>query len=240
MALSLPPSSIRQQAAWSALFEIYDQLPDGWVLAGGQAVYLHAIERRAGSVRPTEDADTILDVRAYPGMLLTFTTVLDELGFSSAGESLSGHQHRWIRGQAVVDVLIPRGTGRRNESRCGFSGGTTIPTPGGQIAVDRSEKLEVVCGGKSGMVNRATFLGCLIGKAAAMRIIHDPNSKRHVDDFLNLASVLRPRDLRGVAIGTAERGHLTNMLGLLANNPNWLLQSPESQLGLSRLRIFLS
>lgn len=42
-----------QQEARQAVFEIHDAMPHGWVLVGGQAVYLHAIERRAPFVRPT-------------------------------------------------------------------------------------------------------------------------------------------------------------------------------------------
>ncbi|WP_051479218.1 hypothetical protein [Arthrobacter sp. H5] len=149
-------------------------------------------------------------------MLKTFTGVLDGLGFASAGESMTGHQHRWIRGAATVDVLIPRFTG------------------------ERTEKLKVVCGGAAGTVNRTTFLGCLVGKAAAMTIVDDPGSQRHVEDFLTLATVLRARDLRGAGFGSAERGHLSHMLGLLTNNPSWRVQIPESQTGLDRLRIALN
>lgn len=64
------PSLTTNSTTCKALFEIYRALPEGWVLAGGQAVYLHAIERSAGVLRPAEDADTVLDIRNAPGMLL--------------------------------------------------------------------------------------------------------------------------------------------------------------------------
>ncbi|WP_298254246.1 hypothetical protein [uncultured Arthrobacter sp.] len=239
--IELPVSNGKQRAAWEALFEIYGALPEGWVLAGGQAVYLHAIERNAGVVRPTEDADTVLDIRNSQGMLQTFTAKLLELGFESSGESPAGHQHRWTRGHAMIDVLIPRFTGERSEKRPGATGGTTIAAPAGQTAVSRSETVEVSVTGESfGFVNRTTLLGSLIGKSAALQIVDDPKWKRHVTDFLVLASVLRRTDLRGSELGRAEKKHLANMLGLLARNPAWLAGEEDAARGVERLRLFLS
>lgn len=238
--IRLPEVNSKQRAAWEALFEIYEKLPYGWVLAGGQAVYLHATERSAGVVRPTEDADTVLDIRNSPHMLMTFTSKLVELGFESSGESQAGHQHRWTRGHAMIDVLIPRFTGERSEKRTGVTGGTTIAAPAGQTAVSRSETVEVLLGEKSGFVIRTTLLGSLIGKSAALQIVDDPKWKRHVTDFLVLASVLRAADLRDSKLGQAERDHLANMLGRLALNPAWLADTPEAFLGIERLRLFLS
>lgn len=63
-------------------------MPHGWVLVGGQAVYLHAIERGAPFVRPTKDADMALDIRAYPTMLHDFTALLVKLDFESAGNPM--------------------------------------------------------------------------------------------------------------------------------------------------------
>lgn len=47
-------------------------------------------------------------------MLFDFTKTLTDLGFKSLGESPSilegvkGVQHRWVKGDAQIDVLIPR------------------------------------------------------------------------------------------------------------------------------------
>ena len=101
MPIDLPAMLTEQQEAWQAVFEIHSAMPHGWVLVGGQAVYLHAIERGAPFVRPTKDADMALDIRAYPTMLHDFTALLVKLDFESAGESHEGHQHRWKRGDAI-------------------------------------------------------------------------------------------------------------------------------------------
>jgi hypothetical protein len=47
MPIDLPAMLTEQQEAWQAVFEIHEAMPQGWVLVGGQAVYLHAVERSA-------------------------------------------------------------------------------------------------------------------------------------------------------------------------------------------------
>ena len=73
MPIELPAMPVEQQEAWQAVFEIHSGMSHGWVLVGGQAVYLHAIERSAPIVRATTDADFALDIRAHPKMLHDFT-----------------------------------------------------------------------------------------------------------------------------------------------------------------------
>lgn len=240
MPIELPAMLTEQQEAWQAVFEIHKAMSHGWVLIGGQAVYLHAIEREAPLVRPTKDADMALDIRAHPTMLRDFTAMLVKLGFESAGESLEGHQHRWLRGKAVVDVLIPRHLGERADGRRGVTGGTTIAAPASQQALDRAETVDVIAGSAAGSVNRPTLIGSLIGKAAALTIMDDPGRERHITDFLTLAAVVGAGDLRGVAYGPAERDHLANMLGHLARDPGLIALVPEGGPGVERLRQSLS
>ncbi|WP_284987531.1 hypothetical protein [Arthrobacter sp. fls2-241-R2A-172] len=240
MPIELPAMPREQQEAWQAVFEIHRAMPQGWVLVGGQAVFLHAVERGAPAVRATKDADMALDIRAFPTMLHDFTELLVHLGFESQGESLEGYQHRWKRGDALVDVLIPRHLGERAEKRRGVTGGTTIAAPASQQALDRSETVEVLAGFVSGRVIRPTILGSLIGKAGALTIVNDPLWRRHVDDFLTLASVVRASDLRGITYKPAEQNHLANMLGRLANEPELMDQVPECAEGVKRLRLSLN
>lgn len=96
-----------------------------------------------GFARPTDDLDTVLDIRTTPNMLEIFTGALIELGFLSEGRSWEGHEHRWVRGNAKVDVLIATGLGVRASLKKGVTGGTTLPTSGGQGALDRAERIEI-------------------------------------------------------------------------------------------------
>lgn len=145
-----------QQEGWHALLEVCERMPQHWTLVGGQLIHLHCAERGVNPPRPTIDLDAVLDVRAHPAALQVFTGHLLELGFESAGQSPEGHQHRFVRGQAQIDVLIPRHLGERAESRLGATGSPTIPTPGGQQALSRTERIEVEIAGRAGAVLRPT------------------------------------------------------------------------------------
>lgn len=240
MPIELPAMLAEQEQAWQAVFEIHESMPHGWVMVGGQSVYLHAVERSAPFVRATKDADVALDIRTDSKMLFKFTELLVKLGFESRGESFQGHQHRWVRDEAVVDVLIPRHLGEHADKLKGVTGGSTIEAPATQQALDRAETVDVVVGKTSGKVNRPSLLGCLIGKAAALKIINDPGRERHITDFLTLAAVVGAADLRGVTYQPAERSHLAHMLGYLVNNPQHIDLVPEGAPGVERLRMSLS
>src|SRR3954454_4953234 len=125
----LPPLTGPLHDSWLALMEVAERLPSDWTLVGGQMVLLHCWERGRVPSRPTTDGDAVLDVRAVPRMLDVFTRVLLEIGFESAGVSASGHEHRWLRGGAQVDVLIPDNVGEKAAARKGATGSTTIRTP---------------------------------------------------------------------------------------------------------------
>src|SRR5450830_794235 len=188
MSVVLPPMSRGEAEAWSGLLDLSERHPTGWTLVGGQMVHLHCIERGVAPTRPTDDVDAVLDVRAEPGALHSFTTALVELGFASTGESWEGHQHRWQRGEAQIDVLIPRHLGERAAGRRGASGGTTIETPGAQQALDRTQTVEVVL---------------------------DRARSRHLIDFAVLTTLIRPSDAVQEA-GRRDREHLGAMLAALA------------------------
>jgi len=76
----LPPMTRGQAEAWSGLLDLSERHPTGWTLVGGQMVHLHCIERSVAPPRPTDDVDAVLDVRAEPDALRSFTTALVELG----------------------------------------------------------------------------------------------------------------------------------------------------------------
>lgn len=124
--IELPTMPPEQTASWLGVLDLYDHLSDGWTLIGGQLVHVHCAERGASPVRPTNDADAVIDVRADPTILHTFTRTLTDVGFESAGVSPEGRQHRWVRGTACIDVLLPDGIGERASERPGVTGSPTL------------------------------------------------------------------------------------------------------------------
>jgi len=130
----MPVMSADQEAAWNALLDLHERMPRHWTLVGGQMVHLWCAERGWPQPRPTDDADTVVDVRADPQALTTFTSALLDLGFTPE-ISGDGVQHRWVRERggaaAQIDVLLPDGVGERSRDRVGAGGAPTLSTDGG-------------------------------------------------------------------------------------------------------------
>ena len=195
-----------QEQSWLGLLGVSTVLPGDWCLVGGQMVYLLCRERSFAPARLTNDGDVVLDVRARPKVLHDFTAALLSVGFGPAGESPEGHQHRWVRDKATIDVLIPHGVGKVAASRRGVTGGTTLQSPGAQQAIARAGPVAVQVGTTTGTVRRPNLLGALVVKAAAYSVANDPARDRHLVDFAVLAAIARradriaeqltPRDLR--------------------------------------------
>ena len=78
----MPAMSEGQAASWRGIMELHERLHDGWTLVGGQLVHLHCAERACNPPRPTDDVDTVIDIRSSGDMLRTFTQTLFDLGFS--------------------------------------------------------------------------------------------------------------------------------------------------------------
>ncbi len=57
-----------QTASWLGILDLYEVLPEGWTLIGGQLVHLHCAERGQFPARPTNDADTVVDVLLPEGV----------------------------------------------------------------------------------------------------------------------------------------------------------------------------
>lgn len=239
MNVTLPPMSQAQAEAWSALLDLSERHPTGWTLVGGQMVHLHCVERGVAPMRPTDDVDAVLDVRADPDALWSFTTTLVELGFAAAGESWEGHHHRWQRGGAQIDVLIPRHLGERAAGRRGASGGTTIGTPGAQQALDRTQKVGVTLDGRGGAVRRPNLLGALVAKAAAHSVVLDRARSRHLIDFAVLATLIRPSDAVHTA-GRRDREHLGSALAALGTDRRVWSSVDGAEEGIARLRLALA
>lgn len=231
----LPAMSGPQTASWHGVMDLHEHLAYGWTLIGGQMVHLHCAERGFAPSRPTDDVDTVIDVRARGEMLQTFTATLLELGFGPGGISAEGTQHRWVRADAVIDVLLPEGVGTRAASRKGASGSPTIPTPGGTQALQRSESVAVTVEDRVGHVRRPDLVGALVMKAAAHTAVGDPAKGRHRFDFATLAALVAARDFRDVELSKKDRQRLRAMLAATRSDREVMLGLEGAAESLDRL-----
>lgn len=233
----LPVMPAEQTASWLALLDLYARLDHGWTLIGGQLVHLHCAERGRYPDRATNDADTVIDVRADPTMLHTFTRALADLGFRSAGVSAEGLQHRWLRDAASLDVLLPEGIGERARARPGATGSPTLPTQGGTQALARTEVVAVTVDGRQGHVLRPNLVGALVGKAAAHGNVDDRDPRRHRRDFLILTALITAADFRNEPLTAKDRQRLRRMLTAIDKDIELTLELSGPADALTRLRM---
>lgn len=232
----LPAMTRAQAASWHALMDLHERLPDHWTLAGGQMVHLHCAEHGVTPERPTEDADTVLDIRAAHDMLVQFTGVLASLGFTpdTSGEGL---QHRWRRPAdgAQIDVLLPDGVGQRAVARRGVGGAPTLETPGGSQALARSESVTVSVEGRIGQVRRPNLIGALVMKGAAHSTLGDAGRGRHRRDFVTLAGLVAARDFRRADLRPKDRQRLRAIIASVRGDQTLMVGQSNVEQHLSRV-----
>lgn len=122
---------------------------------------------------------------------------------------------------------------------CGATGGTLLPTPGGQVVVDTIERLPVVLDGEHGHLPRPALANLLLGKASAYtEVDDDPRRTRHLDDLATLASMVDGADLASVAAaGARHRDRLALCLQIMRTHTGAWQTSTTAEVGLNRLRI---
>lgn len=121
----------------------------------------------------------------------------------------------------------------------GVSGGTTIETPGAQQALDRTERVDVILGDRSGSVRRPNLLGALVAKAAAHSVVRDRVRARHLIDFAVLTTLIRPSDAVNEA-GRRDRSYLEALIGAMTADRRTWAGVEGADDGLARLRLALS
>lgn len=213
--LDLTGLAHESEAAWSGVLDLVAVCADGWSLAGGQAVFVQTALRGRVPDRPSTDADLVIDLRADPGAARRLTEALREIGFEPTLRDGNGRMHRWIRGEAQVDVLQPRYLGERVEKRLNRQGLETIGAPGAQHLLSRTEMVEVQLGERSAAVRAPTALGIIVAKAAGFQeIIDDPYRVRHLADILTVGPLVRARELREeTAYTKLEQQRVANAVG---------------------------
>ena len=176
--VQLPPLAGGQADSWAALVEIAPAFGDNWLLVGGQMVFLHEVERRSTDIRPTDDVDVVVNLRAEPAGLTRIHHALVGAQFSQDPPSPDGAAHRYRRGDAVFDVLAPDNVGERAQLSLGA--GRTIEAPGTTQAFYRCDAVTVELDGSSGLVRRPNLVGALLGKASAVVKISSQSAANRV------------------------------------------------------------
>lgn len=168
---------------WADLVELARNVQVPWTLIGAHMVALHAWERGRDPLRPSEDADVLVDVRAVTRGTERLSRALLDAGYQLDGVTPQGIGHRFRRGSVRIDVLAPDGIGER-ASVTTIGGARTVQVPGGTQALGRSEPVDVRSRSKRGRVPRPNLLGAILVKVRAIAVDDSPDAQRQDVAFL--------------------------------------------------------
>jgi hypothetical protein len=203
-----------------------EETTEGWILFGGQMVFVLAVEHRAERIRPTEDIDVVVNLRVRPDGTVWLSKWLEQRDFVLEGVNAEGIGHRFIRstssgrGKVIFDVLAPAGVGDRARLTT-VHPARTVQAPGSLQAFDGSRVVEVVISDfansneRSGAVRCPDLLGGLVAKAAATSIAVRENPERDWQDAALLLSVLADPIETSEHLNKRDRQHLRRLQPLL-------------------------
>lgn len=190
---------------WTGLIDLARLRPGHWTLIGAHMVALHGWALGVDLVRPSRDADILVDVRAVTDGTQEMSSLLVERGFVFDGASPEGVGHRFKKGEVSLDVLGPDGLGERADLLT-IGGAHTVRVPGGTQALGRSDNMVVRTREEVGEVPIPNMLGALLVKVRAIEVDDEPDAQREDVAFL-LSLVNDPDPLVG-DISNNERGWL--------------------------------
>lgn len=174
-----------------------------WTLIGAHMVALHGWAQGREQIRPSRDADMLVDVRAVADGTAQLSRILVERRFSFEGVSPEGVGHRFVKEGVSIDVLGPDGVGERADLGT-LGGGHTVRVPGGTQALRRSQLVEVRTRSTEGTVPVPSLVGALLIKVRAIGIDDEPRAQRRDSAFL-LSLIDDPDSLE---LSATERGWL--------------------------------
>lgn len=190
---------------WEELFDLAGELQVPWTLIGAHMVALHGWGRARDQIRPSRDADILVNVRAMTDGTEQLSEVLIQRHFTFDGISPEGIGHRFIKDGVSIDVLGPEGLGERASLRT-VAGARTVRVPGGTQALRRSEPIDVKSRSSQARIPLPSLLGALLIKVRAIGVDDEPQAQRQDSAFL--LSLVDDPDGIGAELSSAERGWL--------------------------------
>ena len=186
-----------QREAWLLAGRLYQRVPGGWTIVGGQMVQFHGW--RAGTVptRATTDLDAGIAARANPSAFPSISGAVQELGLRPVLHP-SGVEHRWYKkldggGEVRVDLLLPAGLGARGQPSA--NGRPGVQSHGVQWATDLSRLWILAVVDQHFTVPVPSLLGAVVAKASALLNVSDRDPARHLSDIAFLAGIATAEDL---------------------------------------------
>lgn len=189
-------------AMWQELLELSRDPPAAWTLIGAHMVALHGWKAGSHQIRPSRDADVLVNVRAVTQGTMRMSQRLIDHGYRLDGHSPEGVGHRMVRDRVSIDVLAPDGLSQGANLQT-VAGARTVRVPGGTQALRRSVGLVVSSRDASGAIPVPDLLGALLVKIRAIEVDDAPEAQR--SDVAFLLSLVQDPDPLAQALNTTER-----------------------------------
>lgn len=187
---------------WRELLVLAKGRPAPWALIGAHMVALLGWERDREQVRPSIDADVLVDVRTVTDGTERLSGALVDRGFTLAAVSPNGVGHRFVREHVIIDVLGPDGIGERANLRT-TGGARTVQVPGGSQALRRVRNLAIRTRSSRGSIPVPSILGAILVKVRAISVDDQPRAQRA--DVAFLLSLVEDPDPLVAELTTPER-----------------------------------
>lgn len=205
---------------WALTREVASVLsPVPWVLIGGQMVAIIEAEHGRAVGRVTYDVDALVDVRAQATATEDAASRLLEVGFEPERRP-EGLVYRFVRNQAVVDLLAPDGLGER-ASLVTAPPDVTVETVGGSQAISRARPVLVDPGDGEFQVRVPTLAGAILIKARAATSALDARDKHERDLARLLVVVGDPSTIRSELSAKERRYLIPHAARMVAGHAAW-------------------
>lgn len=221
--IEIPDLGEQFHEMWIELVQLAAMPPAPWVLIGAHMVAIHGWKRGREPIRPSRDADILVNARAIADGTARMSEALIDRDYKLDGISPEGIGHRFVREGVSIDVLGPDGLGERSNLRT-VSGAHTVRVPGGTQALRRKEDVDVSSRSKRGTLPIPTLLGAILVKMRAIEVADQPDAQRR--DVAFLLSLVEDPDPLAVDLSKSERGWLRR-------HPYFADPSSESYIGIS-------
>lgn len=187
---------------WIELIALAEKPPAPWVLIGAQMVALLGWEHNREQIRPSRDADVLVNARIVSDGTHRVSRALLSRGYHLDGVSSEGIGHRFVHDTVRIDVLGPDGVGERADLRT-VQGARTIQVPGGTQALTRGRDVEIETRSRSGTLPTPNLLGAILVKVRAISVDDHPEVQRR--DVAFLLSLVQDPDELGARLSRTER-----------------------------------
>lgn len=196
--------------------------PESWILVGGMMVHAHSAMAGVALVRPTLDADIVVELEAKS--YASAAHKLTELGFALHDPVVpNAPAYRYDRGRDRVDLMVPD----RGAEDVRHRGRNIMRVPGSSSALRNWEAFELPDGTE---IRVPDLTAALSLKGAATETSSD-KLIRHAQDGVVLLACAAVREPRSPS--KSERRNLNKLVKRLMDPEAWSLAAP----GIRRLAV---